>query len=179
MKTKLVLAAIVGLACTPALALSQENLRLYADPAFTQCTLSDAAPGVVSVYVAMTVSDADWVRFRVAASSGFTGVWLSDASPFFLLGSSQTDLGVAFNNCLGGTFLVLTMAYQLFGTSTCSELAIAPPVGFPVPFFDSCFFAEYPLWHNSPLHVNCDGSLDCNPVPVESSTWGRVKALYR
>jgi hypothetical protein len=181
MRLLLSAAVIAGLflTCIPGVVKAQGSLRLYADPAFTQCTLSDTAPGVVSVYVALTVLDADGVRFRVAASPGFTGVWLSDATPYYMVGSSPIDLGVGFNKCLSGRNLVATITYQLFGTSTCSELAIAAPVGFLWPFFDTCDFTEYPLFNNGPLHVNCSGSFDCNPVPVEPSTWGKVKSLYR
>jgi hypothetical protein len=180
MRLLLSAAVIAGicLASVPGVVKAQGSLRLYTDPAFTQCTLSDTAPGVVSVHVVMTVGDADWVQFRVAASPGFTGVWMADASPFVLVGSSQTDLTVVFNNCKVGRFLIVTITYQLFGTSTCSELAIAPPVGFTEPIYDSCSFTFYPLFNNSPLHVNCSGSFDCNPVAVEPTTWGQVKALY-
>ena len=155
----------------------QLRLRLYSDSAFTQCTLSDAAPGVVNVYVAEEAFLSVAVRFRVVASPGFTGVWLSDATPYSFFGSSQTDLGIHFGGCKSGKFLIVTMAYQLFGTSTCGELAIAPPAGFTVPICFDCF-DELPCL-GSALHVNCPGPFDCDPVAIEPNTWGRVKALYR
>jgi hypothetical protein len=133
----------------------------------------------VTVYAALTVFGADGVRFRVAASPGFTGVWLSDATPYYKVGSSPTDLEVGFNKCLIGTNLVATITYQVFGTSTCSDLSIAAPAGFIAPFFDDCGFEEIPLFNNGPLHVNCSGSFNCSPVATEPTTWGRVKSLYR
>jgi hypothetical protein len=154
------------------------HLSIYSDPALTQCTLSDASPGAVSIYVAETTDEATGVRFRVAPSPGFTGVWLGDSSPYHPIGSSQTDLSLGYGACLDGKFLVLTLTYQMFGTSTCSELAIAPAVGFPVSICVPCF-GETPCIGDEPLHVNCSGSFDCNPLPVEPSTWGSVKALYR
>jgi hypothetical protein len=174
MITTILLACIAGVVNAQTI----PSIRLYADPAFTQCTLSDTAPGVVTVYAALYAFDADGVRFRVAASPGFTGVWLSDATPYFKVGSSPTDLSVAFGKCLVGINLVATFTYQLFGTSTCSDLATAAPVGFPFPYYDTCGFTGDPLSPAS-LHVNCSGSFDCIPVATEPTTWGRVKALYR
>ena len=154
------------------------HLSIYSDPALTQCTLSDASPRVSSVYVAETTDAATGVRFRVAPSPGFTGVWLGDSSPYQPIGSSQTDLSLGFGACLAGKFLVLTLTYQLFGTSTCSELAIAPAVGFPVSICVPCA-GETPCVGDQPLHVNCSGSFDCGPLATESTTWGKVKSLYR
>jgi hypothetical protein len=161
------------------IARGQEHLKMYSDPALTQCVLADEAVGTATVHIAWIGSGADWVRFRVAASSGFTGVWLSDSSPYTLYGSSQTDLTVAFNACKGGTVPIVALDYQLFGTSTCSELAIAPPPGFLFAEFDDCDFAMYPLLNNGSLHVNCAGPFGCGTVAAEPTTWGRVKSLYR
>ncbi len=175
---------LAGLAAAASLAIWYADshafgrLSLYSDPAFTACTLSDAAPGVASIYVVETADISVAVWFRVTASSGFTGVWLSDATTYSKTGSSQTGLGVHFNKCLSGTWLVATITYQLFGTSTCSQLAIAPGEGLAVPVCFDCF-DELPCFNNTPLHVNCNDSFDCNPVAVEPSTWGHVKALYR
>lgn len=181
MRLLLSAAVIAGLLLTSfsEVACGQTHLSLYSDPALTQCTLSDATPGVVTVYVALRSTEADQISFRVAASPGFTGVWLSDATPYYMVGSSPTKLSVGFAACLGGTNLVATITYQLFGTSTCSDLAIAAPAGDSWPFYDSCGFTYYPLFNNGPLRINCPGSFDCNPVAVEPSTWGSVKALYR
>jgi len=158
---------------------AQGSLRLYSDPEFTQCTLSDTGPRLANVYVVESTFISLAVQFRVAASPGFTGVWLADSSPYYSFGSSQTDLGLYFNQCLSGVFPILTMTYQLLGTSTCSELTIAPSPGLLFPVCFDCF-DEYPCLNNKALHINCDGSFECGgPVAVEPSTWGSVKALYR
>jgi len=180
MKAKLIVAAIVGLACAPALAFGGGYLSLYSDAALTGCTLSDTAPGVVNVYVTDLVYGFSGLRFRIAASPGFTGVWLSDTSPFTTIGNSQTDMSIGMGSCQEGQVLVLTMAYQLFGTSTCSQLsfAAAPATGLSQPICLDCSFDMECSGYTS-LHVNCSGSFGCNPLPVEPSTWGSVKAFYR
>jgi hypothetical protein len=155
------------------------RISLYSDAALSECTLSDASPSVINVYVAETSDEATGLQFRVAADPGFTGVWVSDSSPFFTIGNSQTDLSIGFGACMVGHFQVLTIRYQLFGTSTCSKLSIVATPGFAEPLCTACSFVEVRCSGYEALHVNCSGSFDCNPVPVEPSTWGSVKALYR
>ena len=175
-------AAVISGVCLTSLSTQAHatyRISIYSDATLSECTLSDASPRVTSVYVAETSDEATGLRFRVAASPGFTGVWLAETSPFTTIGDSQTDLSIGFGSCMGGHFLALTISYQLFGTSTCSDLSIVAAPGFPEPLCTSCSFHEVRCSGLDPLHVNCSGSFDCNPVPVESSTWGRVKALYR
>jgi hypothetical protein len=175
-------AAVIGgicLASAPTFVQGHGRLSLFSDAAFTECTLSDTAPGVVNVYMAETSLEATGLRFRIAASSGFTGVWLGETSPFSKIGSSPTDISIGFASCQVGRFLVLTVTYQLFVTSTCSQLSIVAASGFSEPICTGCLFQELPCWGYDPVHINCSGSFDCNPVAVEPSTWGRVKSLYR
>jgi hypothetical protein len=180
MKRKLAFAVVIGLFCAPALVLGGSGLSLYSDVTLTNCALSDQAAGTATVYVAEQSNDgATGIRFRIVGNSGFTGVWLSDSTPYVTVGNSQTDLSMGYGVCLLGKFPVLTVTYQLFGTSTCSLLEIAPAQGFPVSLCISCSFNETPCIGNHALHVNCPGPFDCNPVAAEPSTWGRVKSLYR
>lgn len=156
------------------------TMSMHSDAGLNDCTLSDASPGLANVYIAEYSDDgATGVRFRVAASTGFTGVWLGETSLFTTIGSSPADVSIGFNQCMVGKFVVLSMTYQLFGTSTCSDLSIVAPPGFPEPLCSWCVFHEAPCSAFRPLHVNCEGPFECNPVATESTTWGRVKALYR
>jgi hypothetical protein len=100
---------------------------------------------------------------------------VGETTSFFKAGSSPTDISIGFASCLPPPILVLTMTYQLFGTSSaCSELRTAPPDGFPVAIAadGDCSFVELPIRDLQSLHVNC-------PVATEPTTWGKVKALYR
>jgi hypothetical protein len=170
-----VLIVLIGAMGVPARA---GRLQIYSDAALTDCTLSDAVSATVNIYVA----DYDWdgstgARFRIAASNGFTGVWLGETSPFTTVGTSPTDFSVGYANCMVGKWLILKMTYQLFGSSACSTLSIAPAVGFPVQFCTYCSFGEYPCWGFDDLHVNCGGN--CSPVATAPATWGKIKSLYR
>src|SRR5689334_21034756 len=116
MRLLLSTALIAGICMTvmPDVAHSVGRLSLYSDPAFSECTLSDTAPNIVNVYMAeWSDLGATALRFRVVGSPGFTGVWLSETSPFVRIGNSQTDLGLGFGQCLTNRFLVLTMTYQM------------------------------------------------------------------
>jgi hypothetical protein len=178
MKVKLIVAAIVCLTCAPSLAVSDGYLSLYSDAALMDCTLSDNAPAVVNVYMVDFGYGVSALRFRIAASPGFTGVWLSETSPFTTIGNSQTDMSMSLGSCLIGQVLVLTMTYQLFGTSICSQLSVEAPPSLSEPICLDCSFGMDCRGH-FPLHVNCSGPFGCDPLPVESSTWGKVKSLYR
>lgn len=175
-----VIVSFALLLVAPALSFGFSRLQVYADPSLTQCTLTDTSPRIAHIYVAATSYECGTgVRFRVAESAGFTGVWVSEVSPYVPVGNSRTDVAMGFGFALTGQITLLDMTYQLIGTSVCSTISIAPPQGFSVPICTGCIFIELPCTTGEPLHVNCDGSFNCNPLTTESSTWGRVKALYR
>ncbi len=164
----------------PAVVFGFSRLQVYADPALTQCTLADTSPRVAHIYVSATSYQCGTgARFRVAESPGFTGVWTGEVSSYVPVGNSRTDVAIGFGTALTGQITLLDMTYQLVGTSTCSTISIAPPLGDSVPECTGCLFVILPCTIGEPLHVNCDGSFNCNPVSTEPSTWGRVKALYR
>jgi len=152
------------------------SILIFSDAALTNPTLADNQPGMKNLYVVNTDFIASTgLRFRTVAGVGFTGVWLSESSPFITVGKSTKDLSIGFGSCLFAPVMVLTMTYQFFGTSAaCSALSIAPPDGFPFALCNSgggCI-DELPCLGLGSLGVNC-------PVATESTTWGRVKALYR
>jgi len=152
-----------------------EKLRIYSDVALTDSTLNDHSPRVANLYIVHDMFGGTGIRFRIAPSAGFTGVWLSETSPFVTVGNSGSDLSIGYGSCLFGPVLVLTVTYQFFGTSSaCSEAHISPPPGFGCVLAASygCAFVEICVYDLGVLPVNC-------PIAVESTTWGRVKALYR
>ena len=153
------------------------KLQIFSDVAMTDSTISDNAPRIVNLYVVEIGSfwGATGVRFSTEPTAGFTGVWLGDSSAFVTVGNTQTDLSVGYGACIPPPIVVVTMSYQLFGTSeACSQLRIVPADNFRwvISGDVDCFFAEGIITDLGNLHVNC-------PVAVEPTTWGAVKALYR
>jgi hypothetical protein len=159
----------------PAAIANAGDLLILSDTASTDSTLTDGAPRVVTLYAVHTQhSGASGVHFAVVGTSGFTGVWLSETTSYLSFGTSTTGIAIAYGACLLDPVLVLTMNYQLFGTSAaCSELRIvaAPGKAAPLCLEDGGCFSETPCRVGA-LHVNCT-------VATEHTTWGRVKALYR
>jgi hypothetical protein len=173
MKT-LVLTATLLLATSPCLAQTGVGrIAIFSDVGMTDSKLVDISPRTANIYVAVIGSNgATGVTFRVAPAPGFTGVRLSEASSFQTVGSSPTSIAVGYGSCLVGDFVILTVTYQLFGTSSCSSLTISAPQGHTIPICTPCSFADVPCDGFDALQVNCT-------VPVESTTWGQIKALYR
>jgi len=151
------------------------KILIFSDAGFTDSTLSDNAPRIANLFIVHTDFDgATAVRFMTVASPGFTGVWLGETSSFTRVGKSTTGISVGYGACITTPALVLTVSYQFFGTSSaCSQLSIAPETGFlhALCFSGGGCFSDLPCQGLGSLHVNCT-------VPVESTTWGRVKALY-
>lgn len=156
----------------PVASFAAERIEIFSDEALTNNTLLDTEPRIVDLYVAHFDTPATTsCSFRIAASSGFTGVWLSDSSNWTTVGTTQAGFSFTYGTCMVGSNVIVKMAYQLFGTSNCSALSTTNhPIVVPgVIACDRCF-SEYPLPFNS-LAVNCAS-------PVLPSTWGNVKALY-
>jgi hypothetical protein len=172
MKTPILL-LIALLLFIPKLA-SADRLQIFSDAAFTDSTLNDNAPRIVNLYVVHSdFQESIAVRFATQASPGFTGVWLGDTSAYFALGTSPVDVAVHYGACIGPPVVVLSMSYQLFGTSSaCSQLSIGPASGILQPIALSIICFEPVACKAGSLHVNC-------ALPLAPSTWGRVKALYR
>lgn len=153
-----------------------EKLRIYSDAGLSDSTLTDGTPRTANFYVVHTATcGSTGIRFSVAPTIGFTGVWIGETTSYGKLGQSATDLSIGYGACLTGPIAILTMTYQLFGTSAaCSALNAAPPPGFPcvvATSFCGCL-DEYCVYDIGGLRVNC-------PVATEPTTWGSVKALYR
>ncbi len=151
-------------------------VALYSDSLFTDSTYVDNVPSVLHVYVVHEdfTADALAIQFRIERSAGFTGTWLSESSPFpVVVGDSQTGVAISYGLCnKTAPVLLLDIMYFAHGTSgPCSYLAStahppSPSGGIEVGTCTVTAFAE-----PGRLRVNCT-------VPVEETTWGRVKALY-
>ena len=155
------------------------SLYLFSDTDFTDSTYQDQSPQVFSVYVVhsdMTGSAARSVRFKVEASPGITFSWIGETSPWTIVdGDSRTGIYVDYNTCLfPSPGFVLEIQYFGAGTSeTCSTLRTVAHPDSPYEVIEvvTCDFEVFSAVGKE-LLVNC-------PVPVEQTTWGRVKSLFR
>jgi hypothetical protein len=171
-------------------ALSQsQRIGLYSDTEGSGCSLTDTAPGFFQVFlVVLSPEDLNAVEFQVVADPGFTAVLVGELSPLpkpGVDGDAHGGMILAFGECYTMPLHVYTLTYQGFGTSgSCAGLDIGPN---PNSLFDSIRFGtcdfntiHVPQSAVDTFHLNPDGSCPCGlPVPVETSTWGQIKAMYR
>ena len=122
--------------------------------------------------------------FRVVTGGGFTGVYVGETVPWEMWrGNTQDGLEVVLGQCEFPPRLLATVQYSTDGMSpSCAWLEV---VGHPL-YDDAIVVADC----NSGMHEiytycrltvirSWDDRRTCGLVPVEESTWGRVKALYR
>jgi hypothetical protein len=106
----------------------------------------------------------------VTAHAGFTGVWLGEETRFWFVGTSPAGITIQYQ-CKPTPVLVLTITYELFGTSEqCSYLRVEPHPE-DGAWANSCD-EEFLEWVGGTLTVNCS-------ISTEETTWSRIKSLYR
>jgi hypothetical protein len=163
---------------------------LYSDAGLSDCTLADTGPQIADVYVVHKIEGSSaafdgaiGIMFRLAHSPGFTGTWLEDIIPAGMgaAGTSQSGISIGYSTCSYTYVVVLHARYQMQGTSSlCSFVEAVPRPSFSSIITSTCFFGDELRVDGGRLLVNADQSCPCEvPVGTESSTWGRIKAMYR
>ena len=152
-----------------------DHIGIYADASGTSCTLVSGFNPNVTIIHKFTYG-ATGSRFRV--DFGGNGFFAFN-SPFVTVGSLDHDLSVGYGQCLNGCIPLGQIVTNL--TILGSSVRVVPAEVFPNIIYTDCSFGEYPATGGI-AHVGYDNG-DCagNPctVPVEPTTWGSVKALYR
>ncbi len=191
---------VVGLACLGlaprANAQATDYLRFYSDVAGTTCFLNYTDIGVATVHIFQTgpVRSAA-LQFSAIAPACWSGAtWLGDAvnGAWLSLGSSQDPvygLSVATSGCQDLPLYVGSINHLVTDLSVeCCEYAPGPIEDARVPGTLQYVDCTNPSSHNwviRPLQpvgltVNSNPSCPCEqPLAATTTTWGRVKALYR
>ncbi|MEE9268772.1 MAG: hypothetical protein V3V49_00765 [Candidatus Krumholzibacteria bacterium] len=178
---RLLFAACIVVAL-PVVALAQTGqIGLFADPGGNGCTVTDNSPGPITVYVVLTDhGGAGACDFMVQPGPGFLGSWVSDTWIFATTqGTSDKGISIIFGSCEPTPTHVLTINYVGAGTSSpCSSIDVVGNTNVtpPSPSITSCVGSKNPVPVRSVV-VNPDVTCNCI-VPVEETTWGRIKALY-
>lgn len=152
------------------------------------------APGVTQYHVVHVLTPgAISISFSAPLPACHTGDWISD-TPMFpsTIGDSQHGVTVDYGTCLYSPIHVLTINLQTYGTTP--ECCCYPPAPHPetpsgeIEMVDCGYETNFvPHDHgsfinNSPyvVCVGADGVCECErTVPVDASTWGGIKALYK
>jgi len=159
-----------------------QKLNLYSDQLHTSTQVYDQVPGLITVYVFQEDQQSDGystaASFTVVSSEEFTGVWLSDTSPFLTLGTSPTGISLSYGGCRPLPIQALEIRYITFGTSSdCSYLEVVKPSDWDFPVTLPCEGFGWNVATGGRLTVN--PAPNCTPLPIAPTTWGRIKAMYQ
>jgi len=189
---KRVLLAVVLTAMLAAPAAAQYgNIGVYSEPGGCNCDIYDTGPAVVvDVYVVhrYIYEGVQGSSFIVTGDPGMTMIFLAEypiGGPIFILGNIVDGYTVSYGSCLTGGLAIMRISYLSLGTSVpCSMLEVSPAptsVTGQVEVWD-CGDVVHPAGGGvamvNPLGCHCSDPF-CQPVPVEESTWGGIKALYQ
>jgi hypothetical protein len=161
----------------------------------TVCALRDDG-GVKSLYVFHEFNTGSTgSRFRIQTGPGATLTYLSEVHHFASTqGNTQDGIAICYGDCAVGDQLLVTISYMAYGTSSnCSKMFVVPHPSaqtveaircdsVPVRTYVGDLFVVSGGGCGCPEAHSFQGTpqlFDCRPVPVATSTWGGIKALYR
>jgi hypothetical protein len=189
--------AILLLSASTVLAQTSGTIGIsFAEITLDGCERTDT-PGPQTVFVVHSPPlGATASRFRIQNGPGATLTYVSEVHRFSqTVGNTQTGITICYDGaCLIGPELLVTITYMGYGTSgNCSELQVVPhPEAETVEAIGCAFEPVRTYVSNFRLNVGsgcgCGDThlfagtaraFGCSPLPVEESTWGRIKALYR
>lgn len=159
-------------------------LGFYGDAAGTVGVVYDQGPGALDIYVVVHNNDpvvaAGTVRFAAVPPPCFQGVYVGEISNYVVAeGNSQTGAWVWFLECSPGAYHVMTVSFAVQGlTSQCCWFEPQPVPGADRVEATDCSLGTLDWLSTEGLWINPNNPLTCT-FPVEESTWGAVKALYR
>lgn len=188
----LAIAVVLVLATTP---VSADHIGLYTDPYATLCAGPLAAPPVINfVYVIDEGgAGARASKWRIAHELALLSVSFSLTNPYLPLYPIGDPLGngvtVDYLDCRPSPYVIGSVGFMYFGAPFvgCDQLRVEKHLGddwYPaeetIVVFD-CEAVAQPATGGKFSFVFTPGQIcdTCAPLPVESATWGSVKALYR
>ncbi len=175
----------VAVAASPAFA-QVGDISIYSDGAGTSCNVTDAAPGVVNLFVihkhTIGATASQWALLLNGGST-LSHLSTAPAPGMLMLGTPPTDVSIAYGGCVVGDFLIANVTYFGSGTSpACSFISFGPAPTSPVDpdqiVLIECDFETVSVVPTGRANINPDGTCQCD-VATETRTWGGVKALYR
>ncbi len=173
----------IAMLCVASLVFAQGgSIGAFGDMGGTDCYITDAAPGLLSIYIVhVNVPGATACQFAAPTPACMTAAtYLSDSSPFaVVIGSSQTGVAIGYGGCFTGPIHVLTIQYFASGmTAPCCYFDVVPDPYLPSGQIEVVDCVENLIYATGQSGlVNADGSCECG-VPTQDTTWGQMKALY-
>ena len=176
--------------------LTVSALALFASPAFAQtgapglfadnqglaCNITVPVGSPLTVYVVhKSPSGATGSVWRLSAPTGptffYNGGSVGNAN-ILSIGDPVSGISLAYGGCINGDFLIYSLNF--FATAPvapCTYMRLVEDPTQPAPISVDCNFAEVPVVAGQGI-LNATVACDCD-VATESTTWGKVKSLYR
>jgi hypothetical protein len=159
------------------------SVVLWGDGALTTCNVVGSV-GILTVYVTHELHPgAIAVQYALAENTGGALTYIADQNNFTLVtGDSQTGVAFSYGGCMQGQIHVQNVLYELSSNpAPCSQIEVVPDPSAPsgqIESVDCSAVKAFPSGER--LTINGDGNCPCGHDPAaETSTWGRVKSLYR
>ena len=169
MKKLLLLTLCLSLVSSAALA---DHIGVFSDVTGVSCDLGAAGQfSSTATVIHKYTTGATGSRFKVTFPAGTA--FFGFNTPYVTIGALNTDLSVAYGQCVYGEIVLGTInAVYAAGTGKVEKAELQPII-----LYTNCLFAE--LEATGGLFTVAAGGNICISTPVEPSTWGSVKALYR
>ena len=183
MKILLLTTIVILIAASATFAQVGGNLAVYSDPQGISCDLLDVSD-INHYYVVHRFTHPPGVFGAIfKIETDHTGVLLGWSSPPFpYIGHPLMGISINYLMCLSPPILILEMIYVGSGTTPpCGEMRVVEHPGSNPPglWAVDCSINRVPA-QGYTSYINNDGSCPCtSPIPVQETTWGQVKALYR
>lgn len=180
------------------------SIIIASDLGGSDCAFVDTAPALQPVYVFhMYTGGTVGSRFRLDVE-GLGWTFLGDQTDFLALGNSIDGIMICYEACLSGSFQILTANFFGSGIApVCSRIRVVPYPGLGVEAQDcdmnlgyagageaivnpdvscqctACRAGTDTACALKPAPADAVQTMICGPVPVQQSTWGAIKTLYR
>ena len=158
------------------------NIGVFADPAGLDCNLAMAATLVYVVHINTTAATA--CQFALAAPAGLTHLATIPGGTNLLLGNADIGAGVSYGMCKATSPIYVAMVmYSGAATTPCDLITVVadPSANPPGIYMADCTTPNpvaFEITTGGSAVFN-DGSCEPCNVPVEDTSWGQIKALYK
>lgn len=168
---------------------------------FGDCFVRDQTPGLHTLTIVHKFNTgAVASRFKLEANAGMTMTYVSETHAWpSTVGNMRDGMSVCYGSCQVGDVVLGTITYQGYGTSnSCAQLIVKPHPDAETLDIVTCgnepqlvttahFEVMEDMWGCGTCNIHDPGTsydgdpqvFGCTPVPVRSSTWGAIKAMYQ
>jgi hypothetical protein len=159
------------------------NLGVFADPAGLSCTLAMSATTVYVVHI--NTSAATACQFALAAPASLIHIATVAGPGHSVIGIGVNGAAVSYGVCKSSPIYAAKIIFTPMGGPAACDLitVVAEPSTNPPGIYMADCTTPNPVQFEittggSGIFSAGDGFCECD-VPVEATTWGKVKALYR